>query len=267
MSGAIGTFSVGRTPIGGEFVQSYTAVDIIRLALLHSGAVKLAQTIYAEDVFLGFDMLNCMLAQWSRKRWLIWHLLDLSVPTPTFKKAYSIGSGGDFDFPRPDRLEYAYFRQFTTGGDANNGAGPVDFPLTLLQSMEDYASYALKFLTTWPQGVFYDAAFPLGQILPVPIPNVANSELHVLIKDTLNQFPTPTTPVNLPPEYFEAIWSNLALRVAAAYPDAEIDPFTVGQAKAALSTIRTANAQVPRLRMPAGMTRPPLFNIFSYQQY
>jgi hypothetical protein len=243
--------------MSGSFIEAYTAADVIRLALLNSGAVTLSQTIYAEDMLAGYDLLNGMLAIWSRKRWLIWHLLDISVPT-TSQRMYSIGPGGDFDFPRPDRLEAAYFRQFV-----QSGGQPVDFPLDLLQSMEDYAQVALKFLTSWPQAVFYDSAFPSGQIFPVPIPNVQNSELHVLIKDTLNQFPTVTTPVNLPPEYFEAIWTNLAIRLGGIYPGVEITPRLAGLAKAALETIRGANAQIPRLRIPLSLGRQPLFNIYA----
>lgn len=265
MSGAIGRSPIGQVPIGGNFVQAYTAADVIRLALLNAGAVTLSQTIYAEDMYAGYDLLNGMLGIWSRKRWLVWHLLDISVSTESGKRQYSITPGGDFDFPRPDRLESAYFRQFTVAGSPN--VNPVDFPLEILESMEDYAQVALKYLQSWPQAVFYDAAFPAGQVLPVPIPNVPNSELHVLIKDTLNQFPTITTPVNLPPEYFEAIWTNLAVRLGGIYPGVEITPRLAGLAKAALATIRGANAQIPRLTMPTGMVRPPLYNILSGQVY
>lgn len=265
MSGAIGGFAIGQTPIGGSFVQSYTANDMCLLALKNASLLGVGQSPNPTDLTDVFNLLNGMLGIWSRKRWLIWHLLDISVATDDGKRAYTIGPGGDYDFPRPDRLESAYFRQFITTQGATGG--PVDFPLQILESMEDYAQIALKFLQSWPQAVFYDAVVPLGQILPVPIPNVINSELHVLIKDTLNQFPTLSTPCNLPPEYFEAIWSNLAIRVAAAFPGANINEFTAGIAKASLATIRGANAQVPRLRMPTGMVRPPLYNIFSNQVY
>jgi hypothetical protein len=267
MSGAAATFVVGETPIGGNFVMSYTAQDMCTLALKNASLLGIGQAPDPADLSDVFSLLQGMMGIWSRKRWLIWHLLDLSVPTlETAKRQYSIGPGGDYDFPRPDRLEAAYFRQFVVG-PANNGGGPVDFTLEIYNSMEDYATVALKFLTSWPQAVFYDAAFPFGQIYPLPIPNVPNSELHVIIKDTLNQFPTQTTPVYLPPEYFEAIWTNLAIRVAASFPGSNLNPLTVGLAKAARSTIRGANAQIPRLRMPTGMVRAPLFNIYSYQTY
>jgi hypothetical protein len=265
MSGEAGTFVIGQTPIGGSYVQSYTANDMCLLALKNASLLGVGQTANPEDLNDVYNLLNGMMGIWSRNRWLIWHLLDLSVPTPqNTQRQYSIGPGGDFDFPRPDRLEAAYFRQFVSGG---SGSGPVDFPLTILQSMEDYAQVALKYLTTWPQAVFYDAAFPFGQVLPVPIPNVPNSELHILIKDTLNQFASLTTPVYLPPEYYETIWSNLALRVGATFPGASLTDDTRRLAKASLAIIRKANAQVPRLRMPASLTRPPLYNIFSGQTY
>lgn len=268
MSGGAGTFVIGETPIGGNYVMSYTANDICLLALKNASLLGVGQAanVNPEDLADVFSLLQGMMGIWSRKRWLIWHLLDLLVPTTSGKREYTIGPGGDFDFPRPDRLEAAYFRQFVQPAATSPG-GPVDFGLSILQSMEDYADVGLKYLQSWPQGVFYDAAFPYGQILPIPIPNVPNSELHILIKDTLNQFPTITTPVYLPPEYFEAIWSNLAIRVGATFPGANVSPLCIGLAKAALATIRGANAQIAKMRLPVGLARPPLFNIYSYQVY
>ena len=260
MSGAIGGFAIAQTPIGGSYVEPYTANDLILLALKGAGIVGVGQSALPQDIADTFRMMNGMLGQWSRKRWLIWHLLDISVAI-TGAQRYSIGISGDYDFPRPDRLEGAYFRQFTS-------TQPVDFPLQILESMEDYAQIALKELSTWPQAIFYDAAYPIGYVYPVPIPNVGGVyELHILVKDTLNQFLDLTAPVRLPPEYFEAIWSNLAIRLGAFYPGAVVTEFTVGIAKASLATIRGANAQIPRLRMPTQLTRPRLFNIYSGTTY
>jgi len=263
MSGAIGTLAIGETAIGGSFVQSYTARDMVNLAARSAGILGVGQTILPQDISDIFAMLNGMLAQWSRRRWLIWHLLDIFVPTTGGQQRYSIGTRGDYDFPRPDRLEAAYFRQYTNGSP-----NFVDFPLDILQSMEDYSQIALKKLLSWPQAVFYDSAFPIGYIYPVPIPQVQGIfELHVLIKDTLNQFPTVDSNVNLPPEYFEAIWTNLTMRICALYPGAIMNELTAGLAKASLNTIRNANTQISRLRMPEGMTRPPLYNIYSGMEY
>src|SRR5580704_12635836 len=120
MSGAAGTFTIGETPIGGNFVMSYTAQDMCYLALKNASLLGIGQTPDPTDLSDVFSLLQGMMGIWSRKRWLIWHLLDLAVPTPQdAKRMYSIGvppAGSrilaDFDFPRPDRLEAAYFRQF-----------------------------------------------------------------------------------------------------------------------------------------------------------
>jgi hypothetical protein len=73
--------------------------------------------------------------------------------------------------------------------------------------------------------------------------------------------------INLPDEYTEAIWTNLAIRLAAIYPGSSLPEATVGLAKASLETIRTANAQIPRMEMPTGLQRKPFFNIYSGQSY
>ncbi len=261
MSGAIGTFAIGQTPIGGFYYQTYTARVMIEDALNGAGLLGTGQNALTTEYASTLRMLNNMIGQWNRRRWLIWHLLDISLPM-TGAERYSIGIGGDYDRPRPDRLEAAYFRQFT------NAPNHIDYPLGILESMEDYSRIALKTLNSFANVIFYDAAFPIGYVYPYPIAlDNATYELHLIVKDTLNQIPSVDSTITLPAEYYEAIWSNLALRLAAFFPGANVNEFTVGLAKASLATIRSANAQIPRLRMPARLGRGALYNIFSGQVY
>jgi hypothetical protein len=261
MSGAIGSFGIGVSPVGGTTVVTYTAQDIVNLALKSAGLLGVGQTALTEDINDTFSMLNGMLGQWNRKRWLIWHLIDVSFVS-TGAQSYSVGLGGDFDIPRPDRLEDAYFRQIVS-----STPNQIDYPLKVLQAREDYDKIDLKGLVSWPSCIFYDAASPMGWVYPWPIPQASNYELHLVVKDSINQFASLTTPVQLPPEYYEALWANLTLRLGAFYPGAVITDDLRGLAKASLDTIRNANAQVPRLRMPSALVRPPLYNIFSDSVY
>lgn len=75
-----------------------------------------------------------MLAQWSRKRWLVFHLVNTAL-TSTGAQSYSVGPGGDFDMPRPDRLGAAYIRRLISGA-----SNPVDFPLELQAARAGAAS-------------------------------------------------------------------------------------------------------------------------------
>ena len=126
---------------------------------------------------------------------------------------------------------------------------------------------ALKQLTTWPVGIFLDSGDPMGTLYPVPIPTIIPSELHVVIKQHLPQFTSLVQSINLPDDYTEALWTNLALRLPAIYPGVPVNPAVVGLAKASLANIRLANTQISTMGMPSGMVRPPLYNIYSGQTY
>jgi hypothetical protein len=238
-----------------------TAQDLISFSMRAVGVLSVGQTLAAEDNADALSALNGLVGQWNRKRWLIWHLLDIYLPT-TGNESYTIGPGGQFNVPRPDRLEAAFFRQYVSGP-----ANQVDYPLEILESREDYNEVVLKSLVSWPTYIFYDASVPLGYVYPWPVPQASIYELHLTVKDVLVQFVSFTQVITLPPEYVEALWTNLALRLAAIYPGAEVTPALDGLAKASLATIRGANAQIPLLNLPGGLGRGSLYNIYSDRVY
>lgn len=240
-----------------------TPQSIVTFALKASGILGVGQSALAQDNNDVFDALNGMIATWNRKRWLIYHLLDVSLQT-TGAQSYTVGPGCDFDVPRVDRLEAAFFRQFVQNVPGQN---EVDFPLEILQSREDYNNVALKKLPSWPKYIFFDSGYPTGLVYPWPIAQAGLYELHLTLKAHLPQFTALIQDINLPDEYHEALWTNLTVRVCAMYPGSVLTPAVEGLAKASLSTIRVANTQIPRLSMPRGMVRPPLFNIFSGRVY
>ncbi len=242
-----------------------TPADIIRLVLKDTGVIGVGQTASAEDTNDCFDTLNTMVAEWASKRWLLYHLLDLSIVS-TGAISYTVGPGGDIDtgsMQRPDRLEDGcFFRQLITASSPNK----IDYPLALLQSREDYSRIGLKQLTTIPQYVFYDPTFPLGTVYPWPVIQPSQYELHLLVKAQLPQFANLADPINLPSQYYGALRYNLACRVRPMY-QLPPDPQLIALATDSLSTIRNMNAAVPRLRMPIGIGRGSLYNIYSDQSY
>lgn len=237
-----------------------TALDLITGAMDDAGITGVGQTPLAEDTNKALTRLNAMIAQWSRRRWLVYHLVDV-VFTGTGALSYSIGPGGDINANRPDRIESGYFRQLASVPGNN-----VDYPLYVLQSREDYNQIILKTMTSVPAYVFYDSAFPLGNIYIWPVPN-QTYEMHLSVKPALQSFPTLDTAFNLPPEYEECIRLNLAVRLRVAYqlgPDAGL----IGLAKVALNTIKNTNAQIPLLQMPGDLVRGGgTYNVFSDSGY
>lgn len=236
-----------------------TPDDIIIAALKNSGVLGVGQTAQAEDMNDGFNKLNFMIAQWQRKRWLVYHLVDVSI-TCTGALSYTIGPGGDINLiTRPDRLEAAFLRQ-TIQSQPNQ----VDYPLQLIEARETYNNIALKSLQSFPSWIFYDPAFPLGVLYPWPVPQASIYALHLSLKEQLNQFTSRNQSISLPLEYFAALEWNLTIRFCAAYRLPLTDDL-VGLAKDSLNVIRDSNTQIPRLQMPKDIIRPGIYNIYSDQ--
>lgn len=236
-----------------------TALDLIKSALKDCGALGVGQTPLAEDANDALTRLNAMMSQWIRRRWLVYHLVDV-VFQGTGQLFYTIGAGGDIDTVRPDRIEAAFFRQ-TVQAPGNN----VDYPLIVLNAREEYNAIALKTMKSFPAYVFYDSAFPLGKVYVWPVPTNLY-EMHLSVKAQLQQFASLTDEIILPPEYEECIRLNLALRLGVSYQLAPNNQL-VALAKVSLNTIKNTNAQIPSLPMPADLVRGRLYDIFSDTTY
>lgn len=165
---------------------------------------------------------------------------------------------------RPAKLESAFLRQIQ-----NPVGNQVDYPLTILESMEDYNNIALKSMVSFPCWVFLDSAWPLANLFAWPVPQTGIYSINFTVREQLPcQFLTLATAVNLPFEYYQTILYNLALmlRITFSIPSFSGDPLP-GAAKASLATLRGPNTQIARLSMPAELMRDGLYNIFSDRNY
>jgi hypothetical protein len=240
-------------------VPGTTVRDIIDLAGINSGMLAQGQTLPQGQANTMFQMLNAMLAQWAVKRWLVYHLVNVTK-TSTGATSYTVGPGGDFSIAtRTSGIEAAFVSQ-------NIGTPQqIDTPLTILDSREDYNRIAMKGLVSFPYVIFYDNAWPTGVVYPWPSPNANQYSLTLTLKAVLGTFTSLSQDINLPGEYQEALIYNLAVRWRAAM-QMEADPAIVGLAKAALGTIRSVNTQIPLLQMPTGMGGSPRgYNVYSDQ--
>ena len=133
-----------------------TPLDIVTQAQKRSGVLGVGQTPLAEDTNDAFDTMNSMIAQWNRKRWLMWALDDVSY-VMNGSQSYTIGPGMQFNTSRPDRLEAAFVRLLPVQGNQT-----FDTPLAIIEAKEDYASLVMKNLTTYPSAIFFDSQYPTG---------------------------------------------------------------------------------------------------------
>jgi hypothetical protein len=216
-----------------------TTGDLIAFCLRASGINGVGQTPSAEDSNTALDLLRMLLAQWQRRRWLVPSLTDMSIVS-TGAASYSIGPA------RPALIHAAYARILPSGDN------PIDLPLGILQSREDYSQIGLKSLSTFPAYAFLDTAWPTGLIYVWPIPPAGQFELHFVFPAPLPSYSALTDPLDLPPEYIEALVWSLCVRLQMSYglPSRPDHVFAMHQA---VNAISVANTQVPTMGMPAGL--------------
>lgn len=257
--------------------QKTSANDLASAALRECGAFGQGQTPTANDIRTSISRMQWMLQQWERKRYLVYHLLDLSIVS-TGAQSYTVGPGGNIDTGagsvRPEKVEAAYVRQLQQPGVQFEGGvnfpNNVDYRLEILQSYEDYSWITLKTLQAGPgEAVFLDSAWPLANLFVWPIPQANIYAIHIIVREQLpNFFISPANTFVLPFEYYAGILYNLALRLRIPYQIATFpgDPLP-GMAKDSLATIRGPNTQIAKLRMPSTIRRRGLYNIFSDRPY
>lgn len=236
-----------------------TPRDICDSALRDIGVVGVGQTARAEDINIAFTRLNWMVSQWNRKRWLLYHLVDVAFVS-TGAQSYTVGPGQNFDVAiRPDKLEAAFFRQIIQSQPSQ-----IDYPLQILYAREDYNNIALKQLMSFPSYIFYDSDWPVGTVYPWPVIQSNIYELHLSLKMVLANFTNLSQVINLPGEYDAALHHNLVARLAVVYTKPLSDAM-IALAKDALNVLREGNTQIARLVLPQDLLHAGVYNVYSDQ--
>ena len=246
----------------------------LTLAMRAAGVVDAYNDPQPADLADAQTLFGAMLGQWNQMRFLVPNELDLPCLS-TGALTYSVQPGGDFDTPRPDRILSAYARLimassqvttlgpfdpaqldpavFSTGASGNISQPlAIDFPLSVIQSREDWNSICLKGLSTFPLAVFYEASVAAPLLHVWPVPQAGRYEIHISVKDVLTAGSALTDPITTPPEYLEALIWNMAGRLRPFYGMAP-EPTITALARASLATIRASNTQIPTLDLPSAV--------------
>ena len=225
-----------------------TVGDLLTTVLKASGILGVGQSAQPDDMTTGLDLLRALMAQWQKKRWLVYVEQTVSVAASTGAQTYSIGPGCDFDVAgRPDRISRAYIR-ILAGAQSPN---LVDVPIAVIESREDYAMISVKALSTMPAGVYYETGYPTGQVYFWPVPPAGQYGLFLVVKLPLPTYVSTADPLAVPDEYIDAMLWSMCVRMQMSY-GLQARPDHVAAASVALNTLRQANAQVPQLAVPTG---------------
>lgn len=231
-----------------------TPLDIIKQSMKDAGFLSVGETPQDEDVNDVFRKLNWMISEWSQQRTLVYHLVEHEIMS-TGASTYTVGPGGDIDMAvRPSEIASAVYRLYPVSGY------PTDVPMDVLQAYEDFQLIPVKSITAPPRAVFLDTGWPLGTIHVWPVPPANQYGMRFLFKMVLEGFTSLYDTINLPPIYESAMNWNLAKRISPMTGEAGVNPVIALEAKNSLALLRANNAQIRRLRMPAGVVKRGYFD-------
>ncbi|OGP65294.1 MAG: hypothetical protein A3K22_05915 [Deltaproteobacteria bacterium RBG_16_42_7] len=151
----------------------------------------------------GLIVLNMMLGSWSADKLLIYTTQEENFSLTATDGIYTLGSGGDFNTSRPQRIIQAFIRD----------SSGYDYPLAI-NIIQDYNDLTLKTTPGRPTGISYFSDYPLATIKLYPVPDAAYT-LYLSSLKPFTSFSTLTTEAVFPPGYEDALVSNLAVKLAA----------------------------------------------------
>ncbi|HLJ26561.1 MAG TPA: hypothetical protein VKY85_07610 [Candidatus Angelobacter sp.] len=218
-----------------------TANDLIASALRLIGVLASGEVPTAAEANDGLTILNQMIDSWGTERLALFTIQRQVVVPAVLKQAYTLGAGGDFNLPRPPRVDRVGVISLT------NAAQPLELPLELLTDAGWQAIPVKNITSSLPLKVWNDLGFPLMTLNFWPIPNVqVNFALYTWT--ALTQFPDLVTDETFPPGYMKALRYNLAVDLAPEFGRSDVPPVVAAQAVSSKAVIKALNIPLLDLR-------------------
>jgi hypothetical protein len=222
-----------------------TVRDLISASLRDLGVLASGESLQPADGQDALLTLNNLLDSWSTNSLFVYDRVNRIFTLATSKQTYTLGTGGDFNAPRPIFIEKA------------NWVDPAQNPtyeLTLqIFTMEQWAEIMVKGLQgTIPWALYYDKAFPLMNVNFWPIP-ISGKEISLWNWETITSFSSLNDTITLPPGYNRAIQKNLALELAPSY-SRQVSPELASSAQVSMADIKRANVREKLMKVDDALT-------------
>jgi hypothetical protein len=222
------------------------------------GALASGEAPTAAEANDALLVLQQMIDSWNADRLMCFTITISEFPLVVGQQVYTLGTGGDFNIPRPARIERTSIVSLT------NPAQPLELEIDYYTDL-DWQDQPVKIInSSLPQAVYDDQNFPLRNLSFWPIPTQpVNTRLYCWTQ--LTTFDLNTTDVTFPPGYIEALRYNLAVQLMAEMPgDYNQATFGIVTAKATETMGRVRSINVP---MVQSFCDPFLSNQGGYYNY
>jgi len=224
-------------------------LDLIASALRLINVVAAGEPMPIATASDSLMVLDQMIDAWNADRLAIFTTSSIDFPYVLGQQSYTCGPSGDFDMPRPARIDGM------SSILLNDPSNPVEVPLTLY-SVSDWQSLVpVKVVSgTFPLICYDDGGFPLRTLNFWPIPTQQPNSVRIYGWQALQGASNLQATLAFPPGYLEAFRYNLAVRLAAEFV-AQMPPIVAQIAVESLGRLRSMNA--PQLSLRSDLVPDP----------
>lgn len=229
----------------------WSALDFIKSAMRLIGALGTGETPSGDEGNDACAVLNQMLDSANAEGMMIFTRNIKDFAFVGGQQVYTLGTGGNFDYPRPPYIERASVM-------LNNGM-PNQLEVAIaLYTDQDWQRVSIKGTdSTFPLSVYDDGSFPFRNLNYWPVPRDATQAIpRLYMWAQLAQFPDIRTVLNFPPAYYEWIKFNLAVRLAPEF-QMTLRPEVVALADAATAKIKSFNSADEAISCDLGVAPGP----------
>src|SRR5258706_3773985 len=205
------------------------------------GDKVIGDTLTSAEQTAYLAVLNSMLDSWRIDKLLVYRILENSFTLVVGFDTYTIGSGGNFNIERPDRLEDTCFIMLN---NSQYQVRVVDEATLTAQQTQGQRQM--------PRMVYLDPAFPFANIFFDYTPAQAY-EFNLKTWSSLQQCTAIGDVLTLASGYQRALESNFAIEAAAGYISAPAE--TVRIAKESKTKIMQQNTRTTYLTLDPGVTQ------------
>src|SRR5882757_7401705 len=188
-----------------------SAFDTITSALKLAGVLADGEEPSLSDANQGLSVFNDMIDAWNAERQAIFTTRSDDFPLVLGQQSYTLGTGGDFNIPRPARIDAM------SSILLYNPANPVEVPISMFTVDDWQTKVPVKVVDgSFPLICYDDGDFPLRTLNFWPIPTQYQNSVRIYSWQALPA-QILQSQVTFPPGYAEAIRYNLAVRLGAEF--------------------------------------------------
>lgn len=229
-----------------------SATQLIYGALRLLGVLRSGMGANPDQMADGLVDLNDLVDNWSTDRLKVWSVVEQAFALVSAQQTYTIGPGGNFNAPRPSKIEGAVLITNYSGQAVRSDIAILD--------EEQWREIAVPNIPSLiPYQLYCDYAAPLANISLFPVPSDPSAQVQLSMWQQISSFATLASTATFPPGYALALRYGLAVQMAPSFaivaknnPNLELIIAKAAEYRAAIESL---NAPSPRLSVDLALRR------------